>query len=283
MFLIPTWVLLAVLAGVGSNLFNFLNRYLLKDKDDPTVYAWYYELLRFVIFSLFWIWDSHLIINPRSLTIFFFLGVTEFFAVYWYMKMHSVSQLSISAILSRTRMIWVPILGFLIIHETLKTTDYFAIFIIFLGTSIVMAPKKLFVDKGALYANISAFMIALNVIFTTMALPYASNSAINAIMSLPVVILFPLLMKNSTRRIKTLRYNNLPLKSAAIGVSIIFLFLFTAALRIEDASKVNAVYQGMLILSVLAGIIFLKERENIARKLIGASITIIGVVLLSFS
>jgi uncharacterized membrane protein len=67
----------------------------------------------------------------------------------------------------------------------------------------------------------------------------------------------------------------------AVGFNIISVYVFTAALRYGDSGKVTAVYQGMLVTSILAGIIFLKERSDIGKKLIGAAITIIGVIILS--
>lgn len=283
MFLLPIWLTLAILNGLSSNAYNFLNRYILKDGDDSTTYAWYVQLLRLIAFSTLAIFDWHIIITPTSIMLFILLGLTEWITIYLYMKMHSYSHLSISAILSRTRIIWVPIIGFFFIHESLNAVDYFSILIIFLGVSTAIAPKKLFIDKGAFYANASAFMIALNIVLFKMALPYGSNGVLNMALALPSVILFPLVMKNSKERFSTLFKSNLFIKSLAIGLNIIGLLLFTFALRYGEASKINAVYQGMLILSVLAGIIFLKERENIARKLIGATITIVGVVLLSLS
>jgi len=46
------WIILAVLAGLGSSAFSFFTRYLLKDNDDPTAFAWFYEALQFAIYSI---------------------------------------------------------------------------------------------------------------------------------------------------------------------------------------------------------------------------------------
>lgn len=283
MFLLSSWFILSVLTGLASNGFNFLNRFLLRNGDDATAYAWYLELIRVLIFGTLAIFDWHLVITPYSLFLFILLGLTEFIGTYWYMKMHAYSDLSISSILSRTRMIWVPIIAFFLINETLDLLDYIGILIIFLGISLTMAPKKLMVDKGAIYANLSAFIVAINIIITKMLLPYGSNGVILVALALPSVILFPLFMKNEKARITTLFKTNILLKTFSIGLSIAAIYLFMLAIRVGDASKVNAVYQGMMIFAVLAGIIFLRERENIVKKLIGATITIVGVVLLSFS
>lgn len=146
-----------------------------------------------------------------------------------------------------------------------------------------MAPKKLFLDKGAFYANAASFMIALNSVFFAMTLPYGSNGVLNMSLALPSVLLFPFFMKNSKQRLTTLFRGNIWLKAFAASFNLLGLLLFTLALRHGDVSKITAVYQGMMIVSVLAGIILLKERQNIGKKIFGSLITIAGVVLLSFS
>ncbi|HZE87526.1 MAG TPA: DMT family transporter [Methylomirabilota bacterium] len=283
MFLFPTWLLLSFLIGISSNAYNFLNRFLLKDGDDPTAYAWYNEILRFVVFGFFAIFNWQAVITPYSLLLFLLVGLTEFIGGYWYMKMHAYSHLSISSILYRSRLIWVALIAFLVTGEQLHLFGYLGIAIVFLGVSLTVAPKKIFIDKGAMYANLCAFIVAVNIVLVKMLTPFGSPVVINFAMALPSVILYPLFVRSSKTRMKTLLKTNIALKTFAVFLSIIQLFLFTLAVRIGDVSKVNAVYQGMIIFSVLAGIIFLKERENIAKKLIGATITIIGVVLLSFS
>lgn len=281
MFLFQNWIIIAVLAGLASNAFNFFNRYILKDKDDPTMYAWYQEALKLFIFGSIAIFDWKLIVNQKSIVIFILLGLSEFISVYMYMKMHSYTHLSISSLLSRTRLIWIAIFAFILIGEKLKISEYIGIVVLFFGISIAIAPKKLVADRGARYAASAAVIIALNVVILKLALPYASNSVVNAIVSLPSIFLFPLFMKNARTKIPLMLRTNLRLKSLAIGINAIGLLLFTLALRTSDTSKVSAIYNGMLIFSVLAGIIFLKKRENIGRKLVGATVTIVGVILLT--
>jgi drug/metabolite transporter (DMT)-like permease len=279
--LLTNWIFLSIIAGLASNVFNFINRYLLKGDEDSTAYTWFYEVTRLFAFSLIAIVDWKLVLTSYSIIIFLLLGITEWISAYWYMKMHEHAHLSISSIISRTRLFWVPILAFFIIHESLKTPEYLGIIILFVGLSVVVSPKKLFVDKGANYANLAAFMIALNIVITKMALPYGSNAVINAAMALLPTLFFPLFIPNSTKRLKKIFQNNLLIKIIAIGFNVISVYVFTAALRFGDSGKVTAVYQGMIIVSILAGIIFLHERKDIGKKLVGAAITIVGVVVLS--
>lgn len=279
----PLWLLLAIITGLLSNTYNFLCRYILKDDEDSTAYAWFTEISRFVCFAILAMFTWRLHVSVQSIIALLLVGISEFIGGYFYMKMHSYTHLSISTILSRTRLIWVPILAFFIVSESMKLSDYIGILVTFIGVSVIMAPKKLFVDKGSLYANLSAFFIAFNVVLLKLATPYASTAVIVAFEAMPAIILYPLFMKDTKKRFVSLTKTRLPLKISAAGVSVLQIFIFAYALNFGDASKINAVYQGMLIFSVLAGIIFLHERSDVRKKLIGAAITILGVITLSNS
>lgn len=123
MFFLPTWFIFALFNGLSSNAYNFFNRYILKDGEDPTIYAWFVQLLRLIVFSIFALFDWHIILKPPSIFLFFLLGFTEWISIYLYMKMHAYNHLSISTILSRTRLIWVPIIGFFLFQERLSTPE----------------------------------------------------------------------------------------------------------------------------------------------------------------
>ncbi len=278
---IPSWIILAALAGLGSNILNFFSRSLLKDEGDSTAWAWTFEFLRLLFFIPFLFFDFKLILSFKSLIILLTVGITEFISIYLYMQMHRLTHLSVSTILSRTRLIWVPIIAFLFFGERLTGLEYFGIALLFLGLITVIAPHRLFLDKGALYANCAAFIIAINTILLKQALPFASTPVIMIFFSLPSVILFPLFMKNAKQRLINQNLDKKIPKLVGAGTNVAALFLLLAALNLGEVSKVNAVYQGMLVFGVLAGIILLKERKDIMKKLLGTAVTVIGILLLA--
>lgn len=278
---IPSWIILAALAGIGSNILNFFSRYILKDEGDSIAWAWTFEFLRLLAFIPFLFFDFKLQLQIKSFLVLLTLGITEFISIYLYMQMHKFTHLSVSTILSRTRLIWIPIIAFLFFGERLTHWEYFGIALLFLGLSIVVAPHKLFVDKGALYANSAAFVIAINTILLKQALPFASTPVIMIFYSLPSVVLFPLFMKNAKQRLINQNLDKKIPKLVGAGTNVAALFLLLTALNLGEVSKVNAVYQGMLVFGVLAGIILLKERKDTMKKLLGTAITIIGILLLT--
>lgn len=279
--MIPQWIVLAGLGGLASNVFNFFNRFFLKDKGDAIAWAWFFEAFRLSIFIFAAFFDRYIQINIYTIFILFWVGITEFISVYFYMKMHAYSHLSISTILSRTRMIWIPFLAFIFLSEHLTGFQYGGIVIMFFGLSIVIAPHKLFIDKGSVYANLAAFFTAVNTLFVKEAVPLASSSLIMVALCIPPVILFPFFMKHAKQRIHYMCTNKISLKIGAIIINVLSSYLLVFALQKGTASQVNAMYQGMMIVSVLAGIIILKEREGIVKKLIGTGVTVIGIILLT--
>lgn len=279
--MMPSWVLLAIAAGLLSNTFNFFSRYFLKDNDDASIWAWFFELGRFIAFSAILLFDFSIKKDPLTIVFLLSVGITELVSVYFTMKMHAYSHLSISTILSRTRIIWIPIIGFLLFKEQLHTLEYLGIFILFIGVSITISPRKFFVDKGALFANAAAFSLAFNTIFLKLALPYASYSAILVASATPSVLVFPFMIKNAKSKFLKFARERLWLKIFAVLTHIFSIYIFLHALQTGEASRVNAIYQGMLITSVFAGIFILKEKQDIVKKIVGATITIIGIILVT--
>lgn len=278
--MITNWIALAAFAGIGSNVLNFFSRYFLKDDEDSTSWGWFFETLRLIVFAAFLTFDYSFKFSFQAAFLLLLLGLSEFVSIYLTMKMHKFTHLSISSIISRTRMIWVPILAFLFLGEALKTSEYIGILILFIGLSIVVAPHKMFLDKGTIYANLAALSIAVTTIIIKTSTSFASTSVIMVAMSAPSAILFPLLMKNSKLRIKRTIQKKLFLKLTATFFNVVALILLIKALELSEASKVNAIYQGMMVTSVLAGIILLKERKDILKKLIGTAVVIVGMILL---
>ncbi len=277
----PIWIIYAALGGLASNLFNFLSRFYLKDEQDEVSFAWFFEITRAVIFLFLALFDFKIVVTHESAILFVLLGLTEFAGIYMIMKMHAYSHLSISSILSRTRAIWIPAFAFFFIGERLMGQEYLGILVLFLGLSIAVSPKHFFLDKGAIYANLGAVIIALNVIFLKMLTDFASIPVVMFIAAFPSIFLFPLYMKNTKSRIIIALKKDLPIKIFATAVNVISVYLLLFALKHGSASITNAIYQGMLIVSVLMGIFILREKENILRKIVGSIVTILGLLLLT--
>ncbi len=276
-----SWITVAILAGLGSNLGSFFFRLILKDRDDPTAYAWLFELMRLCIFAVFCFSGFRLVLDAPSLLALIGLGVSEFVSVFFMMKMHAFSHLSVSTIILRTRLIWIPIIAYFTFGESLKLFEYAGIGVLLLGLCVATSPKKWIVDRGMTFAYITGFTSALVNIFLKLASPAASTPVVMVFMSLPSVICFPVFMNRSSKRIHESVRTHLPSKLFSGVLSAVSVYLLAVAVSLGPVSKVSAIYQGMMVVAIIAGIIFLNERQDVGRKLIGSAITMVGVMLLT--
>jgi len=275
------WIALSLLAGLFSNIFNFGNRYVLKSKGDATSYAWLVgtvRLLAFIVIALF-------IASPlpaiSAIYVLAALGLVEVVSAYVFMKMHAASHLSISSLIVRTRLVWVPVIAMIFLKEQLIVREYVGILILFLGLSVTISSHKLRMDKGVKLAYLSGFIIGVLTVLMKAATSVASTAFVMISMSLPTVLIFPMLMKDPKKRLSRVLVKNAGMKLIASFSNIAAMFFYTRALQVGPVSKVTSIYQGALILSVLAGIILLKEREDIIKKLIGSAGVIAGAFLLT--
>ncbi len=278
--MLEPWVLIAFISGLLSNTSNFLHRFLLKDDQDPALYTWFLEVVRLSVAVIFLAFNFYLIFSLQTVWLLIALGVVEAVSIYVYMKQHAFTSLSISTIISRTRLIWTALFAFIFLGEQLSPMAYFGIVVLFLGLSIGTAPHKIFIDKGMKYAYLSAIFISVsNNLFKSVS-AVASAPVIVAAMAIPTVIGYPLILKNSRQRIRKFLQTKLLNKTIAALANVGALFFLLWAISLGPVSIVNAIYQGTMIFAILAGIIFLKEREDVLKKLIGTAIALVGIFLL---
>ncbi len=253
--MLNNWLFLIIISGLASNFFNTILRRTLKDGRDSTAYAWWFELFRFIFFALLLPWDYSFVFSYSNLFWLLLLGLSEVVGVYTYMKMHSLTELSISSIITRLRSIWVAILAFALLGERLTLWQYVGVATVVLGTLVVQHSYKLRLDKSMKVAILFTLASAVSTIIMKHTTTYASVSVIN--------IAF------------TLRSN-----LAASLFNNITMLTLVAALKLTNASQVVGVFQGVTMLAVVIGIFVLDERDHKVRKLVAAAITTLGIMLL---
>ena len=275
------WFILALGAGLASNLANFTTRYLIKDDKDSASFSLSLEVFRVLAFGILAFFDFHINWSLKTIILLLLLGFIEPLAIYTFMKMHEHTHLSISSIISRSRMIWVAIIAFLFLGESLKLLDYIGIAILFLGLSIAVAPHRIFVDKGIKISILTSLIAAVVVVLIKAVSSDVSLPVMIVWMSLPSVFIIPLFTQARKQRIKGFLQSKVQLKVLFNIFNFLAFYGYTLAIKYGSVSIVTAIYQGMIVFAVVAGIIFLREREDIAKKIIGAILTALGVIILA--
>jgi drug/metabolite transporter (DMT)-like permease len=209
------------------------------------------------------------------------VGTIEIISVYVFMKMHLYSHLSISTIIQRTRLIWVPVIAYILLGERLGLFYYVGISVLFIGLSISAAPRKIMTDKGMQYAYLSAFFAAVLAIAVKFALRDMSVGWIMIAMSLLPTLIIPLFMKNAPIRLRTAVQINPTSKLISSGANTVAMILLTMSIKIGSLSIATAIYQSMMLVSILVGIFIFQEREGLAKKIIGGTITVVAILIIT--
>ncbi len=274
------WLVLTLIAGLGTIGFNTFNRQTLKGGRDSTVYAWLFEIFRVLIFLPLLFFDYQVVWTWVSIRTFLLMGASELVAVYLFMKMHAHSELSLSSILSRLRIIWTPMVGFLFLGEILSLPQYVGIAVIFGGCLIALSGEMGGSRRGAIYALLFSLVNAFSNIFIKQATVFASSSMVTILYSLPAAIFIPLIMRSARKRIS---HNFLPILRPLFAASLfnsLTMFVLVSALALAPTGQVIGVFQGIAMLTVVSGVVFLHERDHLWRKLMAAIVTTIGIILL---
>jgi len=267
------WLFLTLIAGLGTIGFNTFNRQTLKGGCDSTVYAWLFEVFRVLIFLPLLLFDYHVVWTWISLRTFLLMGISELIAVYLFMKMHAHSELSLSSILSRLRIIWTPMVGFIFLDEILSLPQYVGIAVIFGGCLIALGGEIGGSRRGAIYALLFSLVNAFSNVFVKQATVFASPSMVTILFSLPAAIFIPLIMRKARTRIS---HNILPILRPLLVASLfnsLTMFVLVSALRLAPTGQVIGIFQGIAMLTVASGVIFLHERDHLWRKLAAALVT----------
>ncbi len=219
-----SWVFIAFGSGLLSNTSNYFHRFLLKDDNDPALYTWFLEVTRLVPAAALLAFNFHVALSIRTVALLGALGTIEAVSMYVYMKQHAFASLSISTIISRTRLIWTALFAVVLLHERLTLLAYAGILVLFLGLSVGTAPRKITADSGMKYAYLSAMLISVGNTLFKSTLVVASAPVIVAAMAIPTVVGYPVVLKASRQRIQAFLQTKLPAKLLAASANVGALF-----------------------------------------------------------
>lgn len=278
--MLNNWLFLIILAGVCTAIFNSLLRSTLRTGRDPTAFAWWYELIRLAFFGVLIPFSPQFDFTWTHLALLGVLGMAEFGAVYVYMKMHSATELSLSTIVMQLRNIYVPIFAFFVFGEMLTLTEWLGIALVVLGAIVIARPRSLRVDRSLSFALIASLLTAFSAVMMKVTGNFASLPIVLFAFSLPSVLLLPLVMKNALPRLRAASQHVVSSNLPVSAINLITMYALVTALHLGPAGTTIVIFQGVSMLAVASGVIFLGERDHKIEKLSAALITTVGILLL---
>ena len=180
-----------------------------------------------------------------------------------------------------TRTIWTIMAAVLFLGENFSRLQFLGTIFILAGVALVSWQKGLKLNKGTLFSLAAA---------TSFGLAFANDALIIRNFDVPsylaIVFIVPALIiwaifPKSIAKMQPMFNRNFLKKLGILGIlyAISAITIFLAYQVGRNAAQIAPLNQTSMILTVILAIIFLKERSQLVRKLLGGLLSFLGIVL----
>ena len=281
-----SWQILLILSIIFLSFNGLFHKSLLKDdKSDPRAQAIVFLGIGGILSIVIALVRGKFLIEFSPSLVFNFLTLAIFATIAYVLKYRGFQLINASevVIFSTTSKFWNVVGASIFLHEIITIQKVIGTLIILIGIAVTMYVNKKFrINKGIFFTLAAALLFGLTDIngYYILQTMDASNYQIYFYL-LPVFALL-LIQPSSIKKLSYyLKYDRaLKVTALAIFDTLGMLALFFAYQVGGKASVIGPLSATKVIVTVVLAIIFLKERDNITKKLVGSMIAVIGVVLL---
>jgi drug/metabolite transporter (DMT)-like permease len=282
-----SWQLLIILNVFTFSISTLLQRVILQDKKSkPIAYAIFFQLFTGIItvfVGLFFGLLQFPILFPLSIYLLLAICLYAFSNLYIF-KALKKTEASKFTIIFTTRGLFNILASTLFLNESLTPLQICGAILIFVGVVLVsLKSTKLSFGSGDLFALMAAIFFGFA---NTNARFLLKHFTVFPYMSLIFIAPALLLSLIYPQELKNISFFLRPKIIMKVFLLCIFYFIanvtFFTALKIgSNSSQVTTAALTNVIVTVILSIIFLKERTNMWRKIIGATISFVGLVVIS--
>lgn len=284
-----SWFQLVLIYIVMNSTSKIIQKYSLRDPDmDPMAFS-AFQLLGIGVLSVPFLYMEELMITDNLkiwlIVILSSVLYTAAMALYYYaLKDTEVSQIETIA---TTRSIWFMVLGVFVLGESFKFSNFLGVALIFGGLMIIYWHKGSLKGFGKphIFTLIYAFVISCAYALDNIALNSFSVVFYQILVYILPGIFTVIFMPKTLGKLKYFlkpRKNTLFIFLSAILQMISTLALYAAYKYGGDLSVVGPLAQTSTVFTILLGIILLKERWNLKRRMVGIILALAGFISLKF-
>ena len=287
------WLTAALISGIAFGANSLIGKYLLEDATDFT-YTYLYSIIALLLYLplfLYFITTLSLELVPLTIAAVIASGTLNIFAFLAFDEALKEAEISEVVPITRIQPVFVGILGFLLLSETLTALNIAGILTVTAGSYIALRhPKEPLItplikirdSRAHQYAIASALLwSSISIIdrFATQQIPPELYTFM--IYTIMVTGLSTNLLRDEKRKINAVKkaFNKDKLMYLLTGTTAVIgtLMIFTAFSK-AAASKIIPIIQLQVLVSVIGGIIFFNEKGS-KNKIIGSTILLIGIYL----
>ena len=280
-----TWQILLLISVISYSISILLQRVLMKDdQNDPIAYSIVYQLFTGILIGIYALFNGFIVqgfipLIPNFILMIVLYGAGNIF-VWQALKIIDVSEFTI---IFASRAFWTIIGAIIFLGESLSLKQVIGIILIIFSIVLVFWKKQKFsLNRGFVFAFLGALL--WGIAFTN---DFLVVNSFDVLSYLTIAFILPalaiwMIFPKSTVKMKPLLERKTLWKMGLLGIlyAVSTITIFLAYQIGQNATQIAPLNQVSTIIIVILSAIFLKERTDLLRKLLGAIISFIGVFLL---
>lgn len=278
------WFWLATTSGLASALDKVLNRISLKDEGKGVIVAYSFVYMSLItLFSFLFSFPFDFPVTTKLLGLLLLNTLVWSLGTLFSFLAQSDTDVSLSIIISRARILWMIPLGYLILGDVVSKQAVAGMLVIFFGLAVLLFKDNIHKYKGVQLMTLGSLFVALGSIINALLVKnYISPQQVTFFMMLGQSVSFLSLLIVKKKTIEKVAYIVtkakflLPLAAVIETYAIIGL---NFAFKSGFASSVTAIYLGMTVLTVWIGVFFLNEKGHLLKKLVSSAIVTVGIII----
>jgi len=283
------WFVYSIISALLFTIYVVLARVILKSKGDPNAFAFLIDLISALVIAPFLVFEVlRYSFEPKAFLVLLLSPVFYALVDMIFAKARKLETVTNISIVVQIGLIFTLLGGSIFLNESLSTNKIIGVTLIVIGNLFALwEGRSIRLSKGTKLAFLAVFLFSQGGFIKKYLLNYYSP-AFNEIVSFPLVAFWIFVFSSIINRSVKNTYQKIiiELKKQGIGIIIagasfgLAILALMQGYQVGEVSKVLPVQNASLILSVLAGMIFLGERKNMVRKLFATVMVFIGAVII---
>ena len=298
--MIEIWIPITIFAAFSQNLRSIYQKKLQKNMSNiSSTYTRFLFGLPFVIIYFLFLYnfsDSKFLVSNINITFLLYCligGISQIIATFLLLKIFKTNNFSVATSYSKTEPIQAAFFGFILLSDPISFIGFIGIIIGLIGIMITSI-KKInlsinFFNLSVFYGLLSGSLFGLSAVLfrgashSLFSIDYMLTSSFTLLIAIGIqtLILTIYILLKDIKQFYLLYFN------WKDGLIVGFFGAFASicwfyAMSVQNVAYVRALGQIELIFTILASILYFKEKI-IASEILGVLITLIGILIILFN
>jgi len=278
------WLIYALISVIAAGFQGIIHRKVMLT-EDPYSYALLENVLTALIFIPLLYTEFVLPSSKIAWLLVIFSSIMWVFIAIIGFYAYKYAEASVKAIISQSRVLFLFIFSVILLSETITIEKIIGIFLIFCGLIILTYKPKIkfgtLKDKGVQLTLIGALLSAFVAIIDKKSLDYFTPGTYGFLVYLIPALIFIIFGRKHYHDIKKILKTKKIYLITVVFLGFLFYYFQLKAYSLAEVSQVFPITRLSALITVIGGIIFLRERKELGKKIISTLIILIGAILLS--